>query len=333
MISTYDTIAWVDTETTGLNASSCQVIDLAVVITDQEGNILDSYEAKLKLTEAAKAAAAVPGSSTAEALSVNKYNEAEWADAVPSDRAVWQRVYKMTAKRNLGGQNTAFDAAFLTAEMARFGIQPRWVRRLLDTTSYATIAMNHFGVTNAKGIPTANLQAVYEAMQGPVLPAHRAMGDVLRCIYLYKFFRTAFINMLPVRATYGFPEHGQDVQWSGADSALSPTDAREFAESLRRDAEEGVVIVSPEPLAAVTISADDFVKQGVLPGDVGSSEGELYLSEDPTRWKRALSAFEPGAPLTEDEQAAARGGVSKEMWDKGYVASGTDHVAEKATDR
>lgn len=200
-ISSYDTIAWVDTETTGLYPNSANVIDLAVVITDQDANVLDSYETKLKLTNAARAAAKVPDSDTAKALAVNGYSDEEWKDAAESDRVVWQKVYQMTAKRTFGGQNTPFDAGFLTAEMGRFGIKPRWVRRLLDTTSYAIIVMNDLGIKDPKsGFPSANLQLIYEALGGPELPAHRAMGDVQRCIYLYKYFREGYFRVKRARA-------------------------------------------------------------------------------------------------------------------------------------
>lgn len=282
-ISTYDTIAWVDTETTGLRPESANVIELAIVITDQDCNILDSYETKLKLSNAAKAAARVVDSDTAKALAVNGYNEAEWADAVESDRTVWQKVYRMTEKRTFGGQNTPFDAGFLTAEMNRFGIRPRWVRRLLDTTSYAIIVMNDLGITDPKtGFPSANLQLVYEALGGPEVPAHRAMGDVQRCIYLYKYFREGYFRVKRARAF--------------------------MADAKSRYAEGALVIPSGEPLAIENHNSDgtvdkiEVVRQ--VPVTIHEESGRQFFTPGPA----TVAFLAEGASQSEPVQTPFKDG-------------------------
>jgi exonuclease I len=188
-------LAWVDTETSGLEPTRDRIIEIAIVITDEHLNVFETFERKIKLSPSDRLAA------SPQALLVNGYTDAEWADAVPSDAELWGEVHRLTDGALLAGQNvTQFDSKFIAAEMMRFNLRPRWDRRMQDTMGDAIRAMYAFDVKapNRKGELqyTAGLEHVYKALGGPDLPAHRAMADVKRAMYVYKIFHDAFLVAL-----------------------------------------------------------------------------------------------------------------------------------------
>lgn len=178
--------AWVDTETSGLDPQQHRVLEIAVVVTDQDLNDVDVFESKIKLSPGDRAAA------TPKALEVNGYNDAEWADAPPSSRELWSRVQSMTTRRNFAGQNPLFDEGFLRAELGRWGLKGYWFRRLLDTQSFGQIIGRSHNLRNANNVITNSLVPIYDALGGPKLPEHRAMGDVRRSIFVYDHFRRMY---------------------------------------------------------------------------------------------------------------------------------------------
>lgn len=178
--------AWVDTETSGLEPHKSRVVEIAVVITDSELRDIETYETKIKLSPADFLAA------SPKALEVNGYNEEEWKDAPESSREIWRRISDMTNKRNFAGQNPLFDTGFVSMELGRWGIKPGWFRRLLDTQAIGQIVMRSELLRRPDGVLTNSLIPVYDALGGPKLPEHRAMGDVRRAIYVYDYFRRLY---------------------------------------------------------------------------------------------------------------------------------------------
>lgn len=168
-----DILAWVDTETTGLNEKAHRIIDLCVILTDAHLNILEEYTTKIALTPIDRAAF------EPVAMKINGYTDKEWVDAPQNSSNIWRKVKEMTDGREIYGQNVEFDEKFLRAEMARYGLRTGWGRRRGDTALLSMRVKHVFGTANAK------LDTVYPTLGGPPLPAHRARPDVLRAMYLY----------------------------------------------------------------------------------------------------------------------------------------------------
>lgn len=180
-------IAWLDTETSGLDHMRDRILEIAVVVTDGDLNELDIYEQKIRLSPVDRIAA------SPRALEVNGYTDAEWADAPLPNADIWNRVAQMTDRAILGGQNvTQFDSKFIAAEMMRFNIRPNWDRRMADVMGDSVRIMHLLDVRHPKGYPTAGLEFVYDALGGPPMVAHRALADVRRAMFVYKYFDDAF---------------------------------------------------------------------------------------------------------------------------------------------
>ena len=191
-------LAWVDTETSGLEPDKDRIIEIAIVVTDGDLNEIETFEQKIRLSPTDRLAA------SPKALEVNGYNDADWAEAPLPSKEIWERVYQLTNRRLLAGQNvTQFDAKFIAAEMMRFGIRPGWDRRMADTMEDSIRIMYALGVRHPKGYPTAGLEFVYDALGGPSMPAHRAMADVRRAMFVYKYFNDAFRAALLMRDSFG----------------------------------------------------------------------------------------------------------------------------------
>jgi len=181
-----DQFVWVDTETSGLEPARHRVVEIAVVVTDSELNDIEVYETKIKLSAQDRVWA------EPKALEVNGYTDEEWATAPENSRDIWRRVHEMTRQRNFAGQNPVFDDGFVRAELGRWGMKGYWFRRMLDTQPFGQIIGRSHNLRNEKGTITNSLVPVYDALGGPVLPAHRAMGDVRRAIFVYDHFRRMY---------------------------------------------------------------------------------------------------------------------------------------------
>ena len=185
-------LAWVDIETSGLDPVRDRVVEIAVLVTDGDLNELDLYEQKIRLDTVGRLAA------SPRALAINGYTDVGWADEPLSCEAIWKRVYDMTDRAILGGQNVIqFDSKFIAAEMMRFGLRPNWDRRMADTYADSIRTMYALDVRHPEtDKPTAALEFVYDALGGPPMPAHRALADVRRAMFVYNTFNRAFLTTL-----------------------------------------------------------------------------------------------------------------------------------------
>lgn len=110
----YEKLAFLDTETTGTWPGKHELLEVGAVLCDAEPpyGILDSFEVKIK-PERIEDAEPV-------ALEVNRYNEAEWEDALPEGKAMDDLVYKLRGS-SIWCWNVGFDRAFLEPAMNRAG--------------------------------------------------------------------------------------------------------------------------------------------------------------------------------------------------------------------
>jgi len=136
-------LAFIDIETTGLNVLRHEILEIGCVITDHKLKILKEFEMKIK-PEFIENADPI-------ALKVNHYNEKEWSDAPPLDRAL--RAFSVKVKNCIMvGQNVAFDSGFLEYNFAKLKMTNTLHYHRLDTISIAwaklhqNIEFEHFSL-------------------------------------------------------------------------------------------------------------------------------------------------------------------------------------------
>src|SRR3989344_4841706 len=120
--------AFIDTETTGLDLMKHEIIEIGCVLTTPELQIIEEFELKIK-PERIEDADPV-------SLRVNRYDPAEWQDAMTLAQAV-----KIFAEKVKGaimvGHNMAFDAGFLECAFRKTGMENTLHYHRLDTVSVA----------------------------------------------------------------------------------------------------------------------------------------------------------------------------------------------------
>jgi len=159
---------WVDTETTGLNPSEHEIIEIAVVTetvhADGSGSIVSGWSAKIA---PARIEAADP-----KALQVNGYTPEKWKDA-PLFSAVANELAELLASGSIVcGHNVGFDVGFIEAAFARIGRKVRIPYHKLDTVTMAYAAWNDAGTG-----PGLSLDKLRKHLAMPTEGSHSAMKD------------------------------------------------------------------------------------------------------------------------------------------------------------
>ena len=166
-------LLFVDTETTGLDPSRHELLEVAAIRTSPDGlTIISKYEAKLKPLHLETA--------EPKALQVNGYSAEEWADdKCVSPVRVVDALQKMAGGTVLVGQNVSFDEGFLSPLFISTGLNPPWGYHRVDTVSLAWPLFVHTGL---EGLSLSKLCAFLGVAQ---MPTHRAAADVEACRQVY----------------------------------------------------------------------------------------------------------------------------------------------------
>ena len=157
-------LAFIDCETTGLNPSRHELIEIAVLRVD--AHTLDVVgEIELRIAPQ-RVEDAEP-----DAMAVNGYSPEAWSSAVSLDDAL-RLVGPLLEGATLAGQNVAFDRKFLDAAWTQTGVTPPTLDyHVLDTVSLA------WPLLSAGLIEGLSLNKVC-AHLGIARPSpHRAIGD------------------------------------------------------------------------------------------------------------------------------------------------------------
>lgn len=177
------TYAFLDTETTGLNADTQEMFELAVVLKQRDEETGEfSGEERIHIMIGPENLAAA----SQAALDISGFNKrAKEVDLKPGrivnmlDRSLvldqGQKGIAMFVRDKLKGvsivgANPAFDVRFLEAWFKKFGISGEWHHRLIDVEA---MAMQKFGYIRPKGLQDIAVEVGYDARD-----AHTAMGDV-----------------------------------------------------------------------------------------------------------------------------------------------------------
>jgi len=164
-------LVWLDTETTGLDPFSNDIIQIAIVRIDREG-VEQILDVKLKMER--------PGNAHPKALEVNGYTEEGWADA-EDPAEFWPRLHKegWLDECIVAGQNPKFDTGFLNASFKRHGIKYRVDYHVFDT---CVLMLEHMH----EAMESISLVPCCVALGIPVKNAHTALGDVRLAQAVYK---------------------------------------------------------------------------------------------------------------------------------------------------
>jgi len=179
------TLAFVDVETTGLNACLHEIIEISIVRVYPDGRE-DIYTTKIRPERIEYA--------EPTALEINGYNEEEW-HAAPSADLVMPRIAEMLTDCVLIAHNVRFDEEFIAESLHRNGLRARYDRRIIDTITLAHEHLYH--------LPFLSLDSIRRYFGWSLSGGHRAEKDALDCMRLYrKLCRASVISRLSWRAAY-----------------------------------------------------------------------------------------------------------------------------------
>lgn len=165
-----------DLETTGLNLNTCQIIEIAVIITTLDYEILEEYQAVIN-----------PGSVSYEKTALGFHKKSGLFDEVrdgisltQAEQEVFNLLLKYEHKKRrvkLAGNSVHFDRKFLEKFMP--SIVGHLSSRNLDVSSFEVICEAKYGKE----------LAVYKAAR-----PHRALPDLHRSINQLKFLSNKFLK-------------------------------------------------------------------------------------------------------------------------------------------
>ena len=166
-------IAITDLETTGLDPSIHEIIEIGLVLIDQSTfKILDTLDLKVKPEHIETAGAT--------ALKINGYNEADWRDAVPLSEAIAQYVAK-TKDAIFCASPVTFDWAFIAEALRKTNLVHEMDYHRLDIFSMAWQALRHTGLEKFNGDYLAEF---FGLPKEP--PVHRAINGAMKDYEIFK---------------------------------------------------------------------------------------------------------------------------------------------------
>lgn len=173
-------LAFIDCETSGLDADRHEMIELAVVLAKQierpgkgpKLEIIAEKEWKIKMEH--------PELAEEQALRVNGYNEADWIFALPLE-SVMKEFAKLTEGANFVSHNLTFDYSFVSKAFQKTGVDNKMNIGKLDTISIAFARL--YDIPQAERF---SLKALCELFKVNNTRAHTALADTLALVEVYK---------------------------------------------------------------------------------------------------------------------------------------------------
>jgi len=173
-------LAFIDLETTGLNPTKQEIIELGCVVVEQvpeKGRgatlkVISELDLKIKPEHLENA--------EPEALRINGYNDADWLFAVSLEQAMKALVEK-TDGAIMISHNITFDWSFLQYAFAKTKLQNKMSPVRLDLMSMAFAKLYH-----KEEVQRFNLKALGDYFGIKNENAHTAMSDIKASIEIYK---------------------------------------------------------------------------------------------------------------------------------------------------
>ncbi len=170
-------IALLDCETTGLDLTIHEILEIAVIVFDDETlEILDTYETKVIPTHIETA--------HPKALATNGYTPHEWAGAIPLEEMM-KALSVGTNDCIVMAYNIHFDLSFLDQATRTTGITLNFKRYPICLRAIAWHVLPHRNPFDGW-----SMKSVCERLSLPPEPAkHRAMSGVMAEFGIYKALR------------------------------------------------------------------------------------------------------------------------------------------------
>lgn len=125
--------AFIDLETTGLNVTKHEIIEVGCVITTPKLKLIEKFELKIKPEHIENA--------DPISLKINHYNEADWVLGSTLED-VMKTLSKKVKDCIMVGQNVSFDSAFLEYAFSKTKFKNTMHYHKLDTISIAWAKLN-----------------------------------------------------------------------------------------------------------------------------------------------------------------------------------------------
>jgi DNA polymerase III epsilon subunit-like protein len=165
-------LAFIDTETTGLDPRLQEVIEVAV-LTERPDGTLDEWCTKVKPVRLETA--------DPYALRINGYTaHPELWTTAPTFAEIASELTSRLDGTILVGHNVGFDLDFLQEGLIRCGSKVKLPYHKLDTVSYA------YEHLVPKGLTSLSLDAIREFLGWPKDGAHTALVDARDCRRLFR---------------------------------------------------------------------------------------------------------------------------------------------------
>jgi len=165
-------LAFIDIETTGLNMIEHEIIEIGCVVVDQNLEILEEFELKIKPEHIENA--------DKIALKINHYNKADWEFGYSLKDAM--EVFSEKVKDCIMvGQNVAFDSGFLEYNLAKLKSPNTMHYHKLDTISIAWAKLHR-----KPDLDHFSLREMCKRFDIKNENAHSALSDARATFELYK---------------------------------------------------------------------------------------------------------------------------------------------------
>ena len=165
-------LAFIDIETTGLDLIKNEIIEIGIVLTTPELEVIEKFELKIKPEHIENA--------NPTALKINHYNEADWLSAYTLEDAM-----KITSKKVkdciMVGQNVAFDSGFLEYAFLKTKLKNSMHYHKLDTVSIAWARLH-----DKLDVTHFSLRELCKYFDIENKRAHSALSDAYATFELYK---------------------------------------------------------------------------------------------------------------------------------------------------
>lgn len=165
-------LAFGDIETTGLERSVHEIIEIGLLIVKQPGlEIIDTWETKVKPLHLKTA--------SAQALEITKFNQKHWQKAIHPKKAL-EIFAKKTKNTVFVGHNPAFDRAFLEDYADKWEVELDIHYHMLDTVTIAYIKLKDQPIKNFKLSEIAKFLGIDQKK------AHTALDDTKTTYEIFK---------------------------------------------------------------------------------------------------------------------------------------------------
>jgi len=165
---------FVDTETTGLDCFKHEIIEIAIITELGDGSI-ERWCTKVKPERLLEA--------SPEALKINGYTDAAWADA-PCMAQVIEVIRDKLCKGTLVGHNIPFDVGFIREAYRRCGLDSSLKENRIGRHNVDTITLAHEHL-HPMGLSSLSLDSIRTFVGWGHDNSHTALQDAEDCRKLY----------------------------------------------------------------------------------------------------------------------------------------------------